>query len=72
MEINGAPGVMFVDTGAMLAGVDERFVPQMNTKAYAARAMSFDASGAEARTKLTNLHSFRIAGVSVRAPDLRI
>ena len=72
VEINSAPGIMFLDTGAMLAGVDERFVPQMKTKAYAARATSFDASGVEARTKLANLQSFRIGGVSVRAPDLRI
>ena len=72
VEINGAPGIMFVDTGATLAGVDERFVPQMNTQARIARAMSVDAAGVEARTKLTRLRSFRIAGVSVRAPDLRV
>jgi predicted aspartyl protease len=72
VEINGAPGIMFVDTGATFAEVDERFVPQMKTQAHSARAMSIDAAGVEARTKLTNLRSFRIAGVSVRAPDLRI
>ncbi|MEY2489974.1 MAG: Aspartyl protease [Verrucomicrobiota bacterium] len=72
VEINGAPGIMFVDTGATLAGVDERFLPQMQAKAYAARARIFDASGVESATKLTNLRSFRIAGVNVRAPDLRI
>jgi hypothetical protein len=44
----------------------------MKTKAYAARATSFDASGVESATKLTNLRSFRIAGVNARAPDLRI
>jgi predicted aspartyl protease len=72
VEINGAPGVMVVDTGCTLAGVDERFVPQMKTQARASRAMSVDAAGVEGRTKLTNLRSFRIAGVNVRAPDLRI
>jgi hypothetical protein len=72
VEINGAPGIMLVDTGASLAGVDERFVPQMKTQAYAAHATSIDAAGVESRTKLTKLRSFRIAGVSVRAPDLRI
>jgi predicted aspartyl protease len=72
VEVNGAPGKMFVDTGATFAGVDERFVPQMKTQAHSARAMSIDAAGVEARTKLTNLRSFRIAGVRVRAPDLRI
>jgi hypothetical protein len=32
----------------------------------------FGRGGVEARTRLTNLSSFRIAGVNVRAPDLRI
>lgn len=72
VEINGARGVMFLDTGAALAGVDERFVPQMKAQTYAARATAFDAAGVETRTKLTRLHSFRIAGVNVRAPDIRI
>jgi predicted aspartyl protease len=72
VEINGAAGVMFLDTGATLAGVDERFVPQMKTQAYAATATSIDAAGVERKTKLTRLRSFRIAGVPVRAPDLRV
>jgi predicted aspartyl protease len=70
VEINGARGIMFVDTGATFAAVDERFSPQM--KKRASRATLIDAAGVETRTKLTNLGSFRIAGVSVRAPDLRI
>ncbi|MEY2558745.1 MAG: Aspartyl protease [Verrucomicrobiota bacterium] len=72
VEINGAPGIMFVDTGATLAGVDERFVPHMKAKAYSSHVTSVDAAGVEAPTKLTTLSSFRIAGVNVRAPDLRI
>lgn len=72
VEINGAPGTMLVDTGASLATVDERFTPQMNVKARASRATLMDAAGIEMRTKLTGLSSFRIAGVPVRAPDLRI
>ena len=72
VEINGAPGVMFVDTGATFAEVDERFVPQMKAQTRDSRALSVDAAGVETRSKLTNLGSFRIAGVNVRAPDLRI
>lgn len=72
VEINGAPGIMVVDTGATFAGVDERFVPQMKAKAHAARARAIDAAGIERETKLTTLGSFRIAGVNVRAPDLRV
>jgi predicted aspartyl protease len=72
VEINGARAIMFVDTGAVLAGVDERFVPQMKVDPYSARATMVDAAGVERQTKLTRLHSFRIGGVNVRAPDLRI
>lgn len=71
VEINGAPGIMFVDTGASLAGVDERFVPKMNTKALPSRVRSIDAAGVERSSKWTHLRSFLIAGVPVRAPDLR-
>jgi predicted aspartyl protease len=70
VEINGVRGIMFVDTGATFAAVDERFSPQM--KKRASRSTLIDAAGVETGTKLTNLGSFRIAGVSVRAPDLRI
>ena len=70
VEINGARGIMFVDTGATFAGLDERFSPHM--KMRAANGTLVDAAGVETRTKLTNLSSFRIAGVNVRAPDLRI
>jgi hypothetical protein len=70
VAINGAPGIMFVDTGATLAGIDERFNPKMKTRASS--ALMVDATGVEARTRLTDLGSFRIAGVNVRAPDLRI
>ena len=72
VEINGAPGIMVVDTGATLAGVDERFVPKMKAKAREARARAVDAAGIERATKLTALNSFQIVGVNVRAPDLRI
>ena len=63
---------MLVDTGAMLAGVDERFVPKMKANPFSAHATMIDAAGVERNTKLTRLHSFRIGGVDVRAPDLRI
>ena len=72
VDINGAPGLMVLDTGATLAGVDERFVPEMKAKIRMARATSVDAAGIERATKLTTLSSFRIDGVPVRAPDLRI
>jgi len=72
VEINGVPGIMVVDTGATLAGVDERFALQMKAKSRIAHALTIDAAGIERATKLTTLSSFRIGGVNVRAPDLRI
>jgi hypothetical protein len=72
VEINGARGVMFVDTGATFAQVDERFTAPLKARTYASRILMLDAAGAEEHTKLTNLALFRIAGVNVRAPDLRI
>jgi predicted aspartyl protease len=70
VEINGVPAIMVVDTGATFATVDERFSPQM--KKRASRGTLTDAAGVQSQTKLTNLGSFRIGGVSVRAPDLRL
>lgn len=72
VEIDGVPGVMFLDTGATFAEIDERFATQMKARARASRAVSIDAAGIESHSKWTNLRSFRIAGVNVRAPDLRI
>jgi hypothetical protein len=72
VEINGAPGIMFVDTGATLSGVDERFVPQMKSNLRNSNVTAIDAAGVETKTQLTNLRSFRIVGVNVRAPDMRI
>ena len=71
VEINGVQTAMFVDTGASLAGVDERFLPKMKARARNSQVTYMDASGAEGRTKLANLQSFKIGGVNVRAPDLR-
>lgn len=71
VEINGAPGIMFVDTGASLAGVDERFITQIKARALPSRVRSIDAAGVERSSKLAQLRSFQIAGVNVRAPDLR-
>lgn len=72
VEINGATGKMIIDTGAALAGVDIRFAPQMKVAGYSSRTTMLDAAGKIATTQLTRLRSFKIGGVSVRAPDLRM
>lgn len=72
VEINGVPGVMFVDTGATLAEVDERFAAKWKARAYSSRVRMVDAAGVDTATKLTQLNSFKIGKVNVRAPDLRI
>ena len=72
VEVNGVAGSMFVDTGASLAEVDEHFAKLMKARAYSSRVVMVDAAGVETPTKLTQLRSFKIGGVEVRAPDLRI
>lgn len=72
IEINDAAGYMFIDTGATLAGVDERFIPKMKAAAMNTRTGSIDAAGVISRTKLTRVRSFKIGGVNVRAHDLRV
>jgi predicted aspartyl protease len=72
VEINGASGKMIIDTGAALAGVDERMGRQMKTGAYNSRTGTIDAAGKISRSKWAKIQSFKIGGISARAPDLRI
>jgi hypothetical protein len=72
VEIDGVRGIMFMDTGATFATVDDRFAAKMKARTYSSRVSFVDAAGVESQTKLTRLGSFRIGGVNARAPDLRI
>jgi hypothetical protein len=72
VEINGAPGKMILDTGDYLAEADSRFASQMKVAAYNTNTGSIDAAGVQERTHLAHLRSFKIGGVNVRAPDLRL
>jgi hypothetical protein len=73
VEINGFPGKMVIDTGAYQAAADMRVLPLIKARAYSSRAGRIDAAGAVMETQLIrNLDSFKIAGVPVRAPDLRL
>lgn len=71
-EINGAKGAMLVDTGKSLTGVDARFASRMKVVGYSSRVGTIDAAGAVSRTELAKLKSFKIGGVSLRAPDVRL
>lgn len=71
-EINGAAGKMIIDTGKALTGVDSRFASKMKVVGYSSRVGMLDAAGVVSRTELTKIHSFKIAGVSMRAPDVRL
>src|SRR6478672_534315 len=71
-EINGAAGAMLVDTGMTLTGVDERFAPKMKVAGYSSRVGTVDAAGAVTETKLAKIQSFKIGGVNLRAPDVRL
>jgi len=72
VEINGTAGKMFLDTGAYLAGVDTRFAEQIKATAFNSRAGMIDAAGVVSRTQFTKLRSFKIAGISAKAPDVRL
>ena len=71
-EINGATGAMIVDTGKTLTGVDERLAPKMKVAGYSSRVGTIDAAGALSETKLAKIQSFKIVGVSLRGPDVRL
>lgn len=71
-EINGAAGAMIVDTGKSLTGVDARFASKMKVLGYSSRVGTIDAAGVLSRTQLAKIRSFKIGGVNLRAPDLRL
>jgi predicted aspartyl protease len=71
-EINGATGAMIVDTGKTLTGVDARLAPKMKIAGYSSRVGTIDAAGALTRTELAKIQSFKIGGVNLRAPDVRL
>ena len=72
VEINGVPARMILDTGAFLAGVDERFAPQLKTPLFNSQSGAIDAAGVISQTKYATLRSFKIGGVPVKAPDVRV
>jgi Aspartyl protease len=73
VEINGFVAKMVVDTGAFFAQADMRAAPQFKALGYSSRVRTLDASGASIETQvIRNLRSFKIGGVNVRAPDLRL
>jgi predicted aspartyl protease len=71
-EINGATGAMIVDTGKTLTGVDSRFAAKMKVAGYSSRVGTLDAAGVLTRTELAKIQSFKIGGVALRAPDVRL
>ena len=72
VEINGVAGKMFLDTGATLAGVDSRIAPVLKINPLPSRVGAIDAAGVISRTQFARLRSFKIGGVPVRAPDVRL
>ena len=71
-EINGATGSMLVDTGKVLTGVDSRLASKMQVAGFSSRVGTLDAAGAIMKTELAKIHSFKIGGVNLRAPDIRL
>jgi predicted aspartyl protease len=71
-EINGATGSMLVDTGKVLTGVDSRLASKMQVAGFSSRVGTLDAAGAVMKTEVAKIHSFKIGGVNLRAPDIRL
>jgi predicted aspartyl protease len=73
VEVNGHSAKMVVDTGAYFAAADMRAAPKLKALGYSSRVMSEDASGTSGETQvIRNLRSFKIGGINVRSPDLRL
>jgi predicted aspartyl protease len=72
VEINGAPTSLFLDTGATLTSIDTRFADRIKTSAIVSHMESRDAAGVTSSLRQASVSSFKIAGVSVRAPDVQI
>jgi len=71
VEINGVPGKMVIDTGAVASLIDPRFAAKAKAKDYGSREMEMrDISGEKSRTNLTGLSGLRIAGIPARAPTV--
>jgi hypothetical protein len=71
-EINGATGAMVVDTGKALTGVDGRLASKMKVAGYSSRVGTIDAAGELMKTEVAKINSFKIGGVNLRAPDIRL
>jgi predicted aspartyl protease len=72
VEINGAAGLMILDTGATFGGVDRRFASAMKAKAYDSETKMMDAAGETRWADLTNPRSFKVGGVPLRITHLVI
>ena len=70
VEVNGAAGMMIIDTGATLGGVDPRFTGRMKMSGHTSGIRMIDVAGVESDTKLSKPATFTIGGVNVRPPDL--
>ncbi|MFN2509106.1 MAG: hypothetical protein ABR589_10090, partial [Chthoniobacterales bacterium] len=88
VEINGVAGQMLLDTGAYHAAADIRLAAKLKARPIVTRRghprpdefetlTRIDAAGSEAavlvkNAPMTPLQSFKIGGVPVRAPDIRL
>jgi len=70
VEVNGAAGKMFIDTGASLTCVDPRFAAQAKAQARNSIIELVDGAGVHTPTGVANTHSFKIGGIPIHAPAL--
>ena len=72
VALNDTPGKMILDTGAFLATADVEFAYKAGASVAGSRVGVQDVTGEISRTSIAHLKSFKIGGVPVRAPDLRL
>ena len=72
VEVNGSPGKMVMDTGAVLSCVDPRFASQAKARANNTNIELVDVAGVRKNIDVANTHSFKIGGIPVRAPGFTL
>ena len=72
VAINDTPGKMVLDTGAYHATASLDFAYKAGASVAGSFVQMRDVAGAAERTRIARFNSFKIGGVPVNAPDLRL
>lgn len=72
IQLNETPGKMVLDTGAYVATADLRFAYKAGASVGGSFVGSVDVAGVISETQIAKVKSFKIGGVPVSVPDLRL